>query len=90
MSSREPLRVFVSKKYLIPSKIIVFLIGGFFLLEIYTTLTTGVAHVRGVTLEKGEHWGYYVDLIKNAAVASFCLWFGIFGIKLKSSADSDQ
>lgn len=90
MTKREPLVVYLDKKFLLAFRITMLIVSLPFLHDIYTVLSTGVANSGGVITEKGEGWGYYAYLFKKLAFAFLFIWLGTFGAKDKTQAPKDE
>jgi len=48
--------------------------------EFYETLTSEVAYSRKIEFQKGDHWGYYMVLIRDLVLALFFAWLATFGV----------
>ena len=70
-------------KYLWPFRIVMILVSMPFILNVFETITTNVALDGKFTFVKGDHWGYYVYLLKHIAFSSLFIWLGTFGSKVK-------
>jgi hypothetical protein len=83
MAKLKIIKVYLDKKYLLAFRVAMILVALPFILNVYETLTSGVALDGKFTFIQGEHWGYYSYLSKNLAFSFLFLWLGLFGTEEK-------
>lgn len=84
---RTPLIIYMEKAYILPFRIIMFVVALPFLSDLHQAWSTGVANTSNYPAVRGENWGFYVYLFKQSAFSFFFIWLGTFGVKDKSQAE---
>lgn len=84
MAESELFRIYVEKKYIDAVRVIMVLISLPFLANVYDVLAQGYVDHGSYVINRGEHWGYYTNVLKNGTFALFFWYLATFGVKPKS------
>lgn len=82
------IKVTLDKKYLWPFRLIMGLLAIPYLLDIFSSLETGIAQSRGTTAARTEDsLSFYIFLSKDLIFSLVLLWLASFGAEEKQKND---